>query len=342
MGYKVSVIIPVYNVEQYLEQCLESIINQTLQEIEVIIVNDGSTDGSKYIIEKYQKISSNIILIQKENGGLGSARNAGLTRATGEYIYFMDSDDYIDRQALEKLYLISKKNELDILLFSGAVFTDEQEKEGLISNFVYTRTKCLDTIMLGKDLFFETYKEKEYITSVCLRFYNKTFLDGCNRRFNENIIHEDEDFGVLTYLDAKRVKIIKDVYFYRRIRTGSIMMEKKNMQSIEGYLYACKEIKKYFDEHNWNVQEKRLMTQFLSEYILSIVFLFCNGDVSTRLQCKMLMDETRKYLKMIGLHNNLSIENKIVVYLFYINPFLLTSAFDTKHKILNVLKGSKV
>src|SRR5574344_2022066 len=101
---KVSVIVPVYNVEKYLPKCLDSLVNQTLQDIEIIVVNDGTKDNSQKIIDKYAKKYKNIKSYIKENGGLSDARNYGVAKANGEYISFIDSDDYIDKKMLEKMY----------------------------------------------------------------------------------------------------------------------------------------------------------------------------------------------------------------------------------------------
>ena len=97
----VSIVIPVYNVEKYLKQCLESVVNQTLDKIEVICINDGSTDNSLNILKEYEKKYNNIIIIDQENKGPGFARNIGMKRASGKYIYFLDSDDYIELNAME-------------------------------------------------------------------------------------------------------------------------------------------------------------------------------------------------------------------------------------------------
>ena len=110
---KVSVIVPVYNVEQYLSRCLTSLINQTLEDIEIIVVNDGSTDGSERIIKEYKRNNSKIIAVNKENGGLSSARNFGLYYATGEYVAFLDSDDYVDRNIYKKMYEKAKATNSD-------------------------------------------------------------------------------------------------------------------------------------------------------------------------------------------------------------------------------------
>lgn len=110
---KVSVIVPVYNVEKYITRCLTSLINQTLDDLEIILVNDGSTDNSAEIIREYKRQHDNIILVEKENGGLSSARNFGLVYATGEYIAFLDSDDYVDRTTYQRMYEKAKATNSD-------------------------------------------------------------------------------------------------------------------------------------------------------------------------------------------------------------------------------------
>ena len=111
---KVSVIIPVYNVEQYLRECLDSVVNQTLKDIEIICVNDGSTDNSLVILEEYAAKDERIKIVNKENGGLSSARNCAIPLARGEYIGFVDSDDWIDLDFYEKLYNTAKKYKAEI------------------------------------------------------------------------------------------------------------------------------------------------------------------------------------------------------------------------------------
>lgn len=113
---KVSVIVPVYKVEDYLAKCLDSLVNQTLKELEIIIVNDGSPDNSEKIIKKYEKKYPNILYLKKENGGLSSARNYGIKYATGEYIAFLDSDDYVTLDMYDKMYLKAKEKNYDMVL----------------------------------------------------------------------------------------------------------------------------------------------------------------------------------------------------------------------------------
>ena len=105
----ISVVVPVYNVEKYIDRCLNSIINQTYRKLEIIIVNDGSTDNSRKIIDKFSKMDSRIIVIDKNNGGLSEARNVGINAATGDYITFIDSDDFVSYDYIEYLYSLIEK-----------------------------------------------------------------------------------------------------------------------------------------------------------------------------------------------------------------------------------------
>ena len=117
MKIKVSVIVPVYNVEKFIDKCLNSLVNQTLKEIEIIVVNDGSPDNSQKVIDEYvKKYPDKIKSFIKENGGQGSARNMGIEKAVGEYISFVDSDDWLDLDTLEKMYFLAKKDKSDIVI----------------------------------------------------------------------------------------------------------------------------------------------------------------------------------------------------------------------------------
>ena len=115
----VSVIIPVYNVEKYLEECIDSVLAQTYQNIEIILVDDGSTDSSGLICDRYAEKNTNISVIHQKNSGLSAARNSGLNKANGDYIYFLDSDDYISADAIEKLFSIAENDKSDIVFFDA-------------------------------------------------------------------------------------------------------------------------------------------------------------------------------------------------------------------------------
>ena len=124
---EVSVIIPVYNAEKYLRECLDSVVNQTLKDIEIICIDDGSTDHSRAILMGYEKSDPRITVISQENLGLSAARNCGMRYASGKYIYFLDSDDYIDGEALEILVRLAEENDADSVHFAAKPFYESEE-----------------------------------------------------------------------------------------------------------------------------------------------------------------------------------------------------------------------
>lgn len=215
---KVSVVIPVYNVEDYLEECLDSIINQTLDDIEIICINDGSTDSSLNILEKYANLDGRIIIHSQENSGLSASRNRGIDLSNGDYIYFIDSDDTLELNALSELYEFSNSNNLDLLIFkvinfydgSGKKFTSKYYEMSFMKKF---NKKIFDYNDIG---------EKAFKMSVSApgKLYKKDLLDSI--RFEEGLIFEDNLFFAEVMIKAKRVSFLNKHYYNRRIRENSI------------------------------------------------------------------------------------------------------------------------
>lgn len=208
---KISVIVPVYNVEVYLEKCLDSIVNQTLKDIEIIIINDGSPDNSQEIIDKYQKKYKNIKAYLKENGGLSDARNYGIKNANGEYLSFVDSDDYIDTTMLEKMYKLAKKENLDLVVCNTINIDDTGNSIEINSNYNYSD----DTI-------------KNYLLSppmACIRIYKKELFK--NIKFKKGIYYEDLELTPKLVKYTKKIGFIDEGLYYYYQRIGSIMKQKK-------------------------------------------------------------------------------------------------------------------
>ena len=214
---EISVIVPVYNVENYLEKCLDTIVNQTFSDIEIVCVNDGSTDNSRKILEKYKENDSRIIIIDKENGGLSSARNAGLKVATGKYISFIDSDDWVDLTMLEKLYQNITSLNTDISICSVNLY-DEQEQK-IKDAESYFNLSYFDSSFDGKAF---SYKDtKDFLMDVCVmawnKLYRKSFLDECKAEFPDGLIFEDGPFFFSIFFKTQRVSIVRDFLYYYRI-----------------------------------------------------------------------------------------------------------------------------
>lgn len=218
---KLSVIIPIYNVEKYLNECLDSISKQTLKDIEIICIDDGSTDNSPNILKEYLKKDKRIRIITQKNKGQSAARNLGIKESHGEYIAFVDSDDFIEPDMLEKLYAKAKDNNLDMAMCKIATY-DNQTKEIKDNVWYYMLGVFRD---FEKEIF--SHKDtKEFTCNIAVTPYNKIYktslLKDNDILFPEGVIFEDEKFFYDTYLRAKRVSIVDEfLYYYRVNRKGS-------------------------------------------------------------------------------------------------------------------------
>ena len=220
---KTSVIIPVYNTELYIEECIESVYNQNGKDIEVIAINDGSTDNSYRILQKLQKKYTDLIILSQENHGLGYTRNIGLNMAKGEYVFFLDSDDYISEDMLETCYNYASKNELDILLFDAFNFEDSYERRPIIPNTDDRREiiSNREEVMTGID-FMEKYDSQQYGPSACFVYCSLEFLRKNNVQFLPRVYFEDNEFHCRIMLLADRVMYIPRMFYQRRCRGNSI------------------------------------------------------------------------------------------------------------------------
>lgn len=237
---KVSVIVPVFNTGEYLEECLESILHQSLKDIEIICVNDGSIDDSLMILQQYEEKYENIKVIDQVNKGPSISRNIAIAESEGKYLYFMDSDDLITSHMLEELWEICEKEELDILYFSGTSFYESEEltnnHEGFLNS--YYRKGQYTKVLSGPEMFLELRNNNDYYPSPCLQFVRRSFLKEAGVSFCENIIHEDNIFTFETILSARRVFCVNDIYFYRRVRDNSIMTKSVSCANLRGYFVA--------------------------------------------------------------------------------------------------------
>lgn len=209
----ISVIVPVYNVAEYLPECVDSIINQTYKNLEIILVDDGSTDACPDICDEYAKRDSRIRVIHKKNGGLSDARNAGLDICTGEWIGFVDSDDYIARDMYEKLYASAVEVQADV-----SVCQSIKDKNGKLSYYKYKReTEVLSSM---EEMINRMFCGGTQTISACLKLYRKTIFS--NLRFPVGKTNEDA-FLILSILEKiSKMVIIPHALYYYRLRIGSI------------------------------------------------------------------------------------------------------------------------
>jgi len=271
---KVSVIIPVYNTEKYLEEAINSIVNQTLREIEIIVVNDGSTDNSgKMLVEFAQKDKRIKVLTHEKNKGLSEARNTGIRAVQGEYLYFFDSDDILEADCLELCYEKSKTDDLDFLFFDAVTFYDEKDKsKQKLLNYQRT-TDLVSKIYSGIEILEILLKKKTYKDPVWLSFIKTSYLNRLNLSFISGIYHEDVLFSLQLYTEAQRVGFISRSFFHRRMRGNSIM-GKLSIKNIDDMLFIVREMIKCKKNTNsikikklFNTKIKRTL-MYLSKKIL--------------------------------------------------------------------------
>ena len=278
IGYstKVSVIVPVYNTEKYVKECLNSITSQSFHDIEVICINDGSTDNSLEVIQELAKKDFRIRIFSQENKGPASTRNFGLSVAKGEYVLFVDSDDMLELNAIEYLYSEAKLNSLDILYFDAkSVFETKQlEEEKAGYKTYYVRDQEYSSVYTGKELFIRQMKDSTYRMSPCLQMIRRDFLTGNNISFYEGILHEDNLFSALAILSAKRVSHRNKQFYIRLLRENSVMTSKPSFRNIEGILVGAMELLKFQNLYNDNRDLFDEMSKYIDRLIMNAIKIY--------------------------------------------------------------------
>ena len=264
---RLSIIIPFYNVEQYIAQCLDSVYRQDIpeDEYEVICVDDCSPDNSIAIVEEYAKNHTNIVIVRNQyNRKLGGARNAGMEVAKGEYIWFIDSDDFIEENCFKKLLSIAENEDLDMLHFNYANYP----------NIVITDYRPDSEVMTGVDMFFSPqFKWYHDLVTAWRKLYKRQFLIDNKIQFAEHIMFEDNDYAILAFANAQRVKHISSFVYLYRNNPDSITRVKYTSEHIGYWLDLCRRlvrIKDMFIHENKDERFQKLIMDFI-RYIISDV-----------------------------------------------------------------------
>lgn len=228
----VTVIIPAYNVEPYVKDCIDSIKNQTFKSFEAIIINDGSSDNTATVIENEIKDDPRFKLYHQTNKGLAYTRNRGLSLATGEFIYFMDSDDIITSRTLETTVGMAYGENLDVVHFNANIFYEENSPESFFSESNYIR----HLPAIPENIYEEMKRTKQYRCPVWLYLVRRQLLTDLDIRFINGIIHEDEAFTLMLICSTTRQGFIGEAFFKRRIREASIMTSTRSLKNAKGFL----------------------------------------------------------------------------------------------------------
>ncbi|MCI9489190.1 MAG: glycosyltransferase [Dorea sp.] len=276
---RVSVIVSVYNSQEYLDACLQSILSQTLKEIEVICADDLSDDASLAILQRYASEDSRVSLYAVENkrdvfrrNGPSITRNKGMEAAQGEYIYFMDSDDFLDPHALKSLYKRSREERLDILYFNGETVFDSPEDKEQSPGFAdyYIRKKNYPGLCTGEEMFVKMRRAGEYRSSVVMQFFNRDFLKRAGLSFCPGVLHEDNEFSFRAALLAERTGYLAENYYKRRIHKASIMTGKRGVGHVYGYFRALTGMWAFGESYECEEQTQEMIYDLLEGILYNL------------------------------------------------------------------------
>ena len=270
----ISVIIPIYNVEKYISRCLDSVINQTYKKIEIICVDDGSPDNSIKILKEYEKKDSRIKIIRQENGGLSSARNIGIKDSRGEYIFFLDSDDWLPLNSLELLYEDILLNKSDISVGNLIKVYPKKNKEIGLKNL-----KKIDYSL--KNYLEYSINKKNFTANVVNKLYKTKIIVENKILFKEKILYEDFLFTVQYFIYCKKISVIKEAVYYYFLEREDSIVNTVNIRDLEVFLNII-EIEKFLINNNQKeILNSKYFQNYIFEWLLSATVskLFKNGDI---------------------------------------------------------------
>lgn len=262
----VSVIIPVYNVEMYIEECLDSIVKQTYQELQIIVVDDGSTDASNQKVKPYLS-DCRVQFVEQVNKGLSGARNTGLEAASGKYVFFVDSDDYIKLTAIEELVHLMEKNKVDLIRFNGRAFLD-----GLNTPIEQNNYDFSHRLQEGTKYIHDRFEmnRRTFASPVYLYMLKREVIEKNKLSFYEGILHEDELFTTQIFLNSHSMVYANAFYYNRRYRENSIMTnqsQERLKRTADSYSIIFKELEKLYLNNEYSKEQKKLIKrQMISIY----------------------------------------------------------------------------
>lgn len=328
---KVSIIVPIYNVEKYLNRCIESIINQTYKNLEIILINDGSTDSSQQICNTYKDRDERIKVINKENSGVSATRNIGLYNATGQWIVFIDSDDWIENDMIEKLLNVAHNENAEIVQCNSYYAYEKEiiKRAEIMPN--YQVRKDIENIKL--DIISPKYDEMENntYTRAIRAVHGKIFKSEVlkNEKFIENIFIFEDGIFLLSILDnVKTYILINEYLYYYRVTENSITKKFSNeylnqieqiMKNIRDYVVKQKDKEKF--EKMYNVMYFELISSSMTRY-------FFNKDNKKKNKIKLLKEKSENEYKSIIEKVDkkyLNLNQKILLFLLRAHMYFLIS-----------------
>ena len=332
-----TIIVPIYNVEKFLKECLDSFTDQSDKNFDVILVNDGSTDGSENIIKDYLNRYPNLFTyIKQENKGLGGARNTGLKAAKSKYIMFFDSDDFMADKAVENINKTASETDTDIIFFNPVIYnmasnTYEPWHDGQLMKSIFSKNKVINP--KENPILHETE------ASVCRAVYKREFLERINLKFIERVHWEDVPPHFLMMHEAKNAAFLdyEGAYFYR-FNSGNQITSSTGKDRLDMAI-IFNEIKPYFTSKEWSKREKSHMLGFLSNYLFWSLHVI---DDKYRVE---FVDICHSFIKDISFgqymnfffKSKVCLRNKLMMYFFKSNR-----KYKTFYSMENVSKKMKI
>lgn len=323
----ISIIVPIYNVEKYLNKCIESIVNQTYENIEIILIDDGSNDNSGIICDEYAKKDNRIIVVHKENGGVSSARNKGLKIAKGEWISFVDADDWIEQTFCQTLLNKVIQEQADIALCGYNRITDNRIEKINANN---------QEVFLNSNEYLVKSLNPQTGFGFChMKLIKKEVLKSIS--FNERIeVGEDALFNIQLSTYIKKAVFLKQPLYNYRINNQSVVKRYdenyankylKSMKIIEEYIWQ-----EYNEENEENIEIKQNYYNFVAYHIMLIIVNYCyhpDNKMCNAQRKNMLKEVINNDLFIIGLkksnYNNISLTRKITLYTLKHKLYWLTA-----------------
>ena len=313
----VSIIIPVFNVENEIDRCLKSVQNQTLKDIEIILVNDCSTDGSLIICESYQKNDKRFTIFNNnENMGPSYARNLGIKASKGKYILFVDSDDYIELDACENLVEIAEKNSSDIVVGSFCV-----HRQG--DTIVYSHSNLEEDVSYsGVDYLKKSIKAGEFRCEQWCNLYLRDYWLKNELHFKEGIYHEDMEICIREFINATKISYTKNIFYHYMIRDNSITTSNNQKKRYQDIIFAYKELE-YEISNIIEADLKKILYGFLVKCMVHSYADF--GIVKPRLD---ILSRWQMIQYAYGFINKI----KVFAYLFFPKLYITLYNINTREK----------
>ena len=301
-----SVIVPVYRVEEYLDRCLNSITNQTYKNLEIVLIDDGSPDACPFICDEWEKKDRRIRVIHRLNGGLAAARNEGLRVAKGEYVLYVDSDDFLELDACERLTECIKRTQCDFVVGN----LKEVSERGEIITVQRHSNLPTYTALSNKEYIIRSIEANEWYAPAVLNLYKREFLLENNLTFKEGRIFEDTEMLPRLCFSAKKISYIDYSFYNYCVRNESIVRSSTSPQKVESALKNYEEWKELFDQESDRDFQRKLYGVLVKQYLYACRTLKITGW------------RIKGVDFLFGIKNGLNIMEKLKVLFFTICPGL--------------------